>query len=174
MPVDRVVARRQLLERPEAAQERALEASSVVRGEPEGGVDSSRSALGEGDALVVRERRDEVGGGIEPDVSIDGVFSAREAVDERDERRADVDATRGEDRIAFEDERGEEAITGGEALTDQCLGDGLGLVEVVDVPDDAEQIPRVDENRLTPSLSDAAFTPCLAASSSATAFSLGV
>jgi hypothetical protein len=36
----------------------------------------------------VRERRDEVGRGIEPDMSIDGVFGAREAVDERDERGA--------------------------------------------------------------------------------------
>src|SRR5262245_57962808 len=68
----------QLRERPETAKERALEASSVVRGDPEGGVKSSRSALCEGDALVVRERRDEIGGGIEPDMSIDGVFGARE------------------------------------------------------------------------------------------------
>jgi hypothetical protein len=144
VPVDRVVARQQLLERPEAAEERALEASWVMRGDPEGGVDSSRSALCEGDALVVRERRDEIGSGNEPDMSIDGVFGAREVVDERDERRADVGATRGENRVAFEDERREEAVAGGEALTDQCLGDGLGLVEVVDVLDDAEQISRID------------------------------
>jgi hypothetical protein len=63
------------------------------------------------------------------------------AIDELDERCADVSATR--DRVAFEDERGEEAIASGESLTDQCLGDRLGFVEVVDVLDDAEQIPRV-------------------------------
>jgi hypothetical protein len=95
-----------------SGQRRRRSARSVVRGDPEGGVDSSRSALCEGDALVVRERRDEIGGGIEPDMSIDGVFGAREAVDERDERRADVGATRGENRVAFADERGEESIAG--------------------------------------------------------------
>jgi len=73
-------------------------------------MDSSRSALCEAMRLVVRERRDEIGGGIEPDVSIDGVFGAREAVDECDERRADVGAARGENRVAFEDERHEESI----------------------------------------------------------------
>jgi hypothetical protein len=130
-----------------------------VRGDPEGGVDSSRSTLCECDALVVPERRDEIGGGIEPDMSIDGVFSAREAVDERDERSADVGATRGEDRVAFEDERSEESIAGGEPLTDQCLGDGLGLVEVVDVLDDAEQISRVDATP-SPTLPRSPCVPC--------------
>jgi hypothetical protein len=57
----------QLLERPESAQERALEASSVVRGGLEGGVDSPPSAPRESDAFVMPERRDEIGGGIEPD-----------------------------------------------------------------------------------------------------------
>jgi hypothetical protein len=41
-------------------------------------VDSARGALCDGDALVVGKRRDEIGGGIEPDMSIDGVFGGRE------------------------------------------------------------------------------------------------
>jgi hypothetical protein len=50
----------ELLERPESAQERALETISVVRGGLEGGVDLPRSALREGYALVMPERRDEI------------------------------------------------------------------------------------------------------------------
>lgn len=58
----------------------------------EGGVDASRCALREGDALVTPQRCDEVGGSIEPDVAIDGVLGAHEAIDEGDERRAGVGA----------------------------------------------------------------------------------
>jgi hypothetical protein len=107
-------------------------------------VDPSRRTLHEGDALVIPQRCDEVGGSIEPDVAIDRVLGAHETIDESDERRADVGAAGGEDRVAFEDKRREEAIAGGQPLANQCLSDGLGLVDVMDVPGDAEQIPRVD------------------------------
>ena len=83
--------------------------SAVARVECEGGVDR-RAALGEVDADVGRMRRDEVGGGIEPDVAIDGALGAHETVDQGDERGADVVAVCGEDRVAFGDERGQEAI----------------------------------------------------------------
>lgn len=74
--------------------------SAVTRGEREGGVDASHGALGEGDADVERMRRDEVGGGIEPDVAIDGALGVDETVDEGDERSADIVAVCGEDRVA--------------------------------------------------------------------------
>jgi hypothetical protein len=65
-----------LLERPEPAQERALEMISVVRRGLEGSVDPSRRALREGDALVMPQRCYEVSGSIEPDVAIDNVLGA--------------------------------------------------------------------------------------------------
>src|SRR5205807_1062657 len=49
-----------------------------------------------------------------------------------------------EDRVAFGDERGQEAIAGRQPLADQRLGDGLRLVAMVEIADDAEQVSRVD------------------------------
>ena len=84
--------------------------SSVARGEREAGVDASRGALGQGDADVGRMRCEEVGVGIEPDVTIDGALGAHEAVDEGDERGADIAVAGGENRVAFGDERRQEAM----------------------------------------------------------------
>jgi hypothetical protein len=53
--------------------------SAVARGERKGGVDASRGALGKSDADVGWMRRDEVGGGIQPDVAIDGALGADKA-----------------------------------------------------------------------------------------------
>ena len=118
--------------------------SAVAGGEFEAGVDALRGALGQGDADVGRMRRDEVGGGIEPDVAIDGALGADETVDQGDERSGDIAVTGGEDRVAFGDERRQEAIAGLQPLADQRLGDGLGLVAMVEIADDAEQVSRVD------------------------------
>ena len=52
--------------------------SSVARRELEGGVDPSRGALCESDALVVSEWCDQIGGGIEPDMLVDGVLGGRD------------------------------------------------------------------------------------------------
>src|ERR1041385_4727936 len=101
----RLGPRSPLRERPEPAQKGALEVSAVARGECEGGVDASRGALGEIDADVGRKRRDEIGGGIEPDVAIEGALGVDETVDEAHELGAGVVAVCGEDRVAFGDER---------------------------------------------------------------------
>jgi len=119
--------------------------STVARGEREGGVDAPRGALGEVDADVGRMRRDEVSGGIEPDVAIDGALGADETVDQGDERSGDIAVTGREDRVAFGDERRQEAITGRQALADQRLGDGLGLVAMVEIADNAERLRRSPE-----------------------------
>ena len=100
--------------------------------------------LGKGDADVGRMRRDEVGGDIEADVTIDGPVGGRETVDEGDECGVDIVAVGGKDRVAFGDEWGQEAIAGRQPLADQRLGDGLGLVAMVEIADDAEQVSCVD------------------------------
>ncbi len=69
-------------------------------------MDPPRGALGKSDADVGRIRRDEIGGGIEPDMAIEGALGARETVDERDEGSADIVAVCGEDRVAVGGEWG--------------------------------------------------------------------
>jgi len=91
--------------------------------------------------------RDEIGGGIEPDVAIDGVLGAREAIDKGDERSTHVAAVCDEDRVAFDDERRQEAIAGRQPLGDLRLGDRLGLMAMVEIADDTEQVSRVDAIR---------------------------
>jgi len=71
-------------------------------------------------------RCDEMRGGIEPDVAIEGALDVDQTVGEGDERGADVVAVCGENGVAFGDERREEAIAGRQPLADQRLGDGLG------------------------------------------------
>jgi hypothetical protein len=73
-------------------------------------VDSSHGPLGEGDALVVGMRRDQFGGGIEPDVAIDGMFGVDETVDEGDECGADVSSAGSENGVALGDERRKESV----------------------------------------------------------------
>jgi hypothetical protein len=68
----------------------------------------------------------------------------RTTVDESDEGSADIVRVCGEDRVAFGDERGQEAIAGRQPLADQRLGDGLRLMARVEISDDAEQVSRVD------------------------------
>jgi hypothetical protein len=48
--------------------------SAIVGGEFEAGVNSPSGTLGEDDADVERMRCDEIGGGIKPDVAIDGAY----------------------------------------------------------------------------------------------------
>ena len=126
------------------AQETALEVIALVSRNSERGVDASRCAPREGEALVMRTGSDELGGGMEPDVLVDGMLGTHETIDERDEDRIDVGAGRRENGVAVADEGREEAIASGEALADQGFGDGIGLVKMVEVPDDAQEIASVD------------------------------
>ena len=125
--------------------------STVARGEREGGVDAPRGALGEVDADVGRMRRDEVSGGIEPDVAIDGALGSCETVDEGDERGVDIVAVCDKGRVAFGDEGRQEAIGGRQPLADQRLSDGLGLMAMVEIAD-AEQVSRIDASGSVPAV----------------------
>jgi hypothetical protein len=105
-------------------------------------VDPTRGAAQQRESVVIGGWQ-HGGGGIEPEVTIDEAFGDSDVIDDRIERARRIVVVFGADGIAFADERLQQSIARGEALAQQGDADRIGLVAVMQVADDAEQVTRI-------------------------------
>jgi len=112
---------------------------SLVSSEVEGGMDASCGSPCEVTTRIVfvGSAEDE---GVDPEVPVDLAIGVNETLGEG----VDLLAVVGEDVVAVAEEGPEEVISGVGALLQKRGRDGVGLVDVVQVPDDAEEIAGVD------------------------------
>lgn len=127
------------VERPEAPGEPALCGGAFVSRYAEGRVDAAGRGAEEVALAGLFVASDELGGGVDPEEALGGAPRSHGLVDEDTQMLREVEGVLVE-LLAPKAKWLEEAIAGGETLFEEGRGDGVGLVDVGDVVDDAEEV----------------------------------
>jgi hypothetical protein len=112
----------------------------LVAAECEAGMDSARAAARKIVTCGLLCRRNEQQG-VEPEVPVELSISLHKLTSQCIETIAQLRLD--EDRVAQGQQRSEEVITCCDALAQQTLRDRVGLVHMMDVAYDAEQVPSI-------------------------------
>ncbi len=136
-----------LRERPEESSEASFGGEAIAEGDGEGGVDASSGITKAIASFWFGLSSDEVGRGLNPELSIESSVGDEGVVDEGAQGGVTIII---EDDVALAHERLEERVPSLEPSADQGVGDGIGVMDVMDVLHDSEQVARAS----TPSGTD--------------------